>query len=110
MNYGIKLKEGFWSRLIRNLPLVNLLYTKKVRIEAIRIMSTGVPVSGVWMNVRLPRWWMKYITLSIALDEDSQYTFIVGSCDEQRIFELALKDPCFIAYDWRDVHVIRADV
>lgn len=110
MNYGIKLKEGFWSRLIRNLPLVNLLYTKKVQIHAIRRMSTGAPIAGTWLDVRLPKWWMKYITLSIAFDVDSHYTLIYGESGEDRIFELALKDPCFIAYDWRDVHVIRADV
>lgn len=110
MNIGIKLKEGFWSRLIRNLPIVNRLYTKKVHIDAIRRMSTGTPIAGVWTDVRLPRWWMKHITLSIAFDVDSHYTFIKGECGERRIFELALKDPCFIAYDWRDVHVTRADV
>ena len=111
VTYGIKIVEGWMSKIIRNFPLLNLLYTKKVRIGALRKTYEGRPIDGVFKYVRLPRWWMKALSLEVAFLVDSHRTLVYGDdAKNSRIFELALTDPCFIARDWRTITVIRCDV
>lgn len=54
-DYGIIINRPWYVSLLVNLPLINLLYTKKYRID-VTFMTAKAPVIGVFRNIRLFRW------------------------------------------------------
>lgn len=76
MNKVLRLDNGFLNWLISEIPIINLIFTKKATLKVqvynednplkvIRSMSTGV---------RVPRWWSKHLKIyaGISLDPDKE--------------------------------------
>lgn len=51
--YGIIIKRNFLETILVNLPLINLLYTKKIRVNITRRTKSGAPVHGIFNDFRV---------------------------------------------------------
>lgn len=112
--YGIRINDSILSKLIRNLPIINLLYTKKVELCVVRRTDQGGPIEGIFHYTRLPRWWMKEVPLRFALPEHCKNILVyIEDCSSKhkRIAEQASKDRDIYAHIWdTNTRLIRADL
>lgn len=54
LKYGIcPYKRSFWTSLILNLPVINLLYSKKIKMNLTSRQRDGAPVTGVFSYFRI---------------------------------------------------------
>lgn len=51
--YGIIIKRNLLETILVNLPLINLLYTKKIRVNITRRLKSGAPVHGIFNDFRV---------------------------------------------------------
>lgn len=51
--YGIIVKRNLLETILVNLPLINLLYTKKIRVNITQISKSGAPVDGIFNDFRV---------------------------------------------------------
>lgn len=53
-DYGIILKRGYLETILTNIPLINLLYTEKIRLDVVGWRKG--PCCGIWKNFRVLKW------------------------------------------------------
>ena len=51
--YGIIIKRNLLETILVNLPLINLLYTKKIRVNITRRSKSGAPIHGIFNEFRV---------------------------------------------------------
>lgn len=113
VTYGIRVADGIISKIIRNFPILNLIYTKKVQLEVHLRTEEGRPISGIFHYERIPRWWMKIVPLKIALLDNSDHTLVyIKDCGNKNrwIAENACNYTRFYARTWAYINMLRNDV
>jgi hypothetical protein len=53
-DYGIKLDQPLWFKIVSHIPLVNMLVSDKVKVD-VTLFSHGGPTIGLFDRVRIPR-------------------------------------------------------
>lgn len=113
VTYGIRIADGILSKIIRNLPIVNLFYTKKARLDFTRYNQHGAPCDGCFHVTRLPRWWMKTVPIKVAnLHATSDRAFLyIEDRKGNRLSELTCKGTVvFPRHVWAYVDLVRTDI
>ena len=56
VKYGVCSHRPIWKSLIVSIPIINLLYTKKIRVSLTSRSKRGEPITGVHGDFRIFRW------------------------------------------------------
>ena len=113
VTYGIRIADNILSKIIRNLPIVNLFYTKRVRLNFTRYNTYGAPCDGCFHYTRLPRWWMKTVPIKVANHHTStDHVFLyIQDGKGDRLVELMSKGAIvFPRHVWTRVDLVRTDI
>ena len=54
-DYGIKLDQPLWFKIVSHIPLVNMLVSNKVKVDVTLFSPNGGPMIGLFKYVRIPR-------------------------------------------------------
>lgn len=53
--YGVKPCRLFWESILLHLPIINLLYTKKISLHLTSRQKGGAPICGIFSSFRIFR-------------------------------------------------------
>lgn len=56
VKYGVCSRRPIWKSILVSLPIINLLYTKKIRVSLTCRSSRGEPITGTFGDFRIFRW------------------------------------------------------
>ena len=56
IKYGVCSHRPIWKSILVSLPIINLLYTKKIRVSLTCRSSRGEPITGIFCDFRIFRW------------------------------------------------------
>ena len=56
VKYGVCSHRPIWKSLLVSIPIINLLYTKKIRVSLTCRSKRGEPITGVHSDFRIFRW------------------------------------------------------
>ena len=56
VKYGVCSHRPIWKSLLVSIPIINLLYTKKIRVSLTSRSKRGEPITGVHGDFRIFRW------------------------------------------------------
>lgn len=56
VKYGVCPRRSIWKSLLVSIPIINLLYTKKIKVSLTSRRKEGTPMVGITGQFRIFRW------------------------------------------------------
>ena len=86
VKYGVCSHRPIWKSLLVSIPIINLLYTKKIRVSLTSRNKRKEPVTGVFGDFRIFRW-QKTVKYRFMVPNTYTYVYVrVMSPRESKIY------------------------
>ena len=90
IKYGVKPDRSFFKSLLLNLPIINLFYTRKIRVNVLTRTQRGEPIQSIFETFRIWRF-QKTVRCKTMVPETYQNIMIWASNSKDEWISESLK-------------------